>query len=753
MFTSIARITTIHPKRVLIVAFILVVVAAGLGGGVIDRLTTGGFADPKSEAIQARDTLATRYGQAESNLVVIVNAKSGSVDDPAVAAEAEALLTEIQTTEGIANAVSYWSTGNAPPLRGADGKQALILVSIAGDEDLVGERADLLIPTLQIDNDIISTQITGSAEIGRQFTSQIEADLKAGETLALPITLILLVIVFGSLIAAGLPIFIGIISVIGTLFALFAISLLTDVSVYALNLTTMLGLGLAIDYSLFIVSRYREELVKGFTPAVAVSRTVQTAGRTVAFSALTVAVSLGALLVFPQAFLRSFAYAGVAVSVIAALASVMILPAVLTLLGTRGNKLELIQKRQKAVEGGAWHRVAIFVMKRPVIVAGVVIALLIGLGLPFRNIQLGLGDDRALPADNVARIATDSLRNNFDSNESGALEVVSTTADTIETSAIDAYAAALSNVSGVGRVDALTGTYVNGSVVAEPTATSQRFTNEANEGAWFSVVPNIEPISPEGEDLVRDIRNVDASFETYVGGSAAQLVDLKASLTARLPFAIAWICLSTFVLLFLMFGSVLVPIKALIINALSLSATFGAMVWVFQEGNLSGILNFTATGSIEATMPILIFCVAFGLSMDYEVFLLSRIKEEYDVTGDNTTSVAHGLEKTGRIVSAAAVLISVVFISFGTSGVSFIKMFGLGLALAVLMDAFVIRGTLVPAFMRLAGDANWWAPAWMRKIHNRFGISEHVDLDALEPAPNLTHDGQTLEADHKAVSV
>jgi RND superfamily putative drug exporter len=750
VFNLLARLATRRPKRVLIASLLLLMVAGVLGGGVIDRLTTAGFADPKSEAIQAREALAERYGQAESNLVVVVNATSGNVDDPQVAAAAADLLATIQNEEGISSAFSYWSAGNAPPLRGADGRQALILVSIAGDEDAVGERAEELIPKLQIRNDIISTQITGTAEINRQFTTQIEKDLKTGELIALPVTLLLMIVVFGSLIAAGLPILIGVVSIIGTLFALYAISLATDVSVYALNLTTMMGLGLAIDYSLFIVSRYREELLHGHAPTVAVARTIHTAGRTVAFSAFTVAISLGALLVFPQAFLRSFAYAGVAVSVIAAAASVVILPAILALLGTRGNKLAMIQKRAKSVDNGMWHRVAMLVMKRPIIVATVVIALLVGLGLPFRNIQLGLGDDRSLPVDNPARIATDSLRNNFASNESGALEVVSVSTQAIDPTLVDQYARDLSTISGVGRVDALTGTYVTGQLVAEPTEQSLRFSNEAQQGTWFTVVPSIEPLSSEGEQLVRDIRDLESAIDTQVGGSAAQLVDLKESLSARLPWAVAWISIATFVLLFLMFGSILVPIKALLINALSLSATFGAMVWVFQEGNLSDALNFTADGSIVATMPILMFCVAFGLSMDYEVFLLSRIKEEYDASGDNTAAVAHGLEKTGRIVSAAAILISVVFVAFGLSGVSFIKMFGLGLALAVLMDAFVIRGTLVPAFMRLAGDANWWAPRWMQAIHHRFGISEHVDLDALEVVATST---SRNERDQESVNV
>jgi RND superfamily putative drug exporter len=320
------------------------------------------------------------------------------------------------------------------------------------------------------------------------------------------------------------------------------------------------------------------------------------------------------------------------------------------------------------------------------------------------------------------------LRDQFSSRESTTLEVVAASPGTAAPRPADvtAYATALSGVTGVARVDAATGSFSSGHLVAPPGPASARFTNSS--GTWFSVVPSVEPLSAAGERVVKDVRAVPAPFETKVAGPSAQLVDTKASLWARLPWAVGMIAAVTFIVLFLLFGSLLVPAKAVVLNLLSLTATFGAMVWVFQDGHLSGLLNFTPTGTIAVVMPILMFCIAFGLSMDYEVFLLSRIKEEHDNGADTTTSVARGLEHTGRIVTAAAVLIAVVLVAFGTSGVSFIKLFGIGLALAVLVDAFVIRSTLVPAFMKLAGDANWWAPGWLRRVHNRIGISEHVDL-------------------------
>jgi RND superfamily putative drug exporter len=513
------------------------------------------------------------------------------------------------------------------------------------------------------------------------------------------------------------------------------------VSVFALNLTTAMGLGLAIDYSLFVVSRYREELAAGFDTEPAIRRTVQTAGRTVAFSATTVAASLCALLVFPVAFLRSFAYAGVAVAALAGLFAVVVLPAMLARLGSRIESLSLRRRPPKPIGEGVWHRVATFVMRRPVPIVTVVIVALLFLGSPFRHVNLARPDDRVLYSSAPARQVSDVLRRDFSSQEAGALAVVAPDTSAAgsgpaATRAIGAYAQKLSLVKGVARVDAVTGVYLHGTPVPVDKSLTERFVSKS--GTWMSVVPSVEPNSKAGESVVRSVRDVAAPFPVLVGGQSAELVDSNRSLIDSLPLALGILATITFVLLFLMFGSVVVPMKALVLNLLSLTATFGAMVWIFQQGHLSGLLNFTATGNLDATTPILMFCIAFGLSMDYEVFLLSRIKEEHDAGNDNEAAVARGLERTGRIVTAAAVLISVVFIAFATSRVSFIKLFGLGLALAVLMDAFIIRGTLVPAFMRLAGDANWWAPRWLRRVYDRFGLAESVDLD--EPAPRPAPD-------------
>lgn len=719
MFGRLGVTVVTRRKLILIATALLFGIAGFFGSGVADRLSSGGFDDPNSEASLAADELKDRFGVEDPNVILLVDAKSGSADDPAVAAEGAALTEELAAQEGVGQVYSYWTTG-IPSLKSDDGSQALVLGRIEGDQNEIKEHIEKISPEFTRSGSEVEVSVGGFAEIYRQMQENIESDLVKAEIIAFPITLILLVVVFGSLVAAGLPLAVGGLAIIGAMFLLRIIAGLTEVSIFALNLTTMLGLGLAIDYSLFIVSRYREELQNGLEPHAAVRRTVETAGRTVAFSGLTVALSLSALLLFPLAFLRSFAYAGVSVVLVAVLGAVVFLPALLAILGRKVDSLRLWKRKTKPVGEGMWHRIAMGVMKRPVPIATAVIAFLVFLGIPFFGAKWGQADDRALPRTESSHIVSQQLRDNFSSSNANALSVV--VEGQPSEGEIAAYALELSEIDGVAGVGAATGNYAAGAQISEPDQTNALFASEA--GAWLSVVPSVEAFSPEGEQLVADIRAANASFGVQVTGPSAHLADQTDSLFSKLPLAGAIIGITTFVLLFLMFGGILVPIKAIILNMLSLSATFGAMVWIFQEGHLSGALDFTPTGTMELTMPILMFCMAFGLSMDYEVFLLSRIKEEHDITGDNAASVAIGLEHTGRIVTAAAVLLSVVFVAFATSGVTFIKMMGVGLTLAVIMDATLVRAILVPAFMKLAGEANWWAPKWMRKVYMRFGISE-----------------------------
>jgi RND superfamily putative drug exporter len=489
-----------------------------------------------------------------------------------------------------------------------------------------------------------------------------------------------------------------------------------------------------------------------------------------------VAICLSALIVFPLYFFKSFGYAGIGVVAAAVIGATLFLPAMLAVIGEGVDwapKLQLprrsvglgpvgaallrvqqflwivlwpvlwVLKRlstwqrahHKEVGEGFWHRMAVVVMRRPIPIGLGVVVVLVVLGAPFLHVNVGLPDERVLPPTAKTRVVQDAIRAGFSSDEVQSARVVAKgIGDPLARRAeIASYTASLSQIPGVARVDSLAGTYARGRVVRGPSLLSGRFA--AADATWFQVIPSVDPYSKAGEQIVHTIRDTRAPFPVIVGGAPAQLVDAKSALFSRLPLAIGIIAIATFVLLFMMFGSLLVPVKALVLNFLSLTATFGAMVWIFQDGHLASFLHFTPTGYLDISSPILMFCIAFGLSMDYEVFLLSRIKEEYDHTQDNVHSVAVGLEHTGRIVTAAAVLISVVFMSIGLGSVRFMKLFGIGMTIAVLMDAFVIRATLVPAFMRLAGRANWWLPAWLKPLHARIAVQAEVPEERAPVAP------------------
>jgi RND superfamily putative drug exporter len=739
----LAAIVVRHRRAVLAGAVIAVIATFVYGGKVATRLNSGGFTDPSSASARADALLDHQFHAGRPNLVLVVTARSGTVNTPAVAAAGLQLTDRLDHATGVDNAASYWSLGRVPPLRSTNQREALVLARVTGTDDQINTRVHELASAFAGRHGAVTVAVTGDAAVFRQISDTIGPDLARAEAIAVPITMALLIFVFGSLVAASLPLAVGGLAVAGTFAVLTALTHVTKVSIFSLNLTTALSLGLAIDYSLFIVSRFREELRNGLSTDAAVIRTVETAGRTVLFSAATVGISLSALLIFPLYFLRSFAYAGIAVVALASLGALIVLPALLATIGTRVDKWDVRRAfghtpHQAEVGEGFWHRLATAVMRRPLTIALSIGALLLVLGAPFLGVHWGQPDDRALPKSASTRMASDVLRTQFTSGESNALSVVAPRAD--GAAAITSYAESLSRVPGVARVDALTGSFTNGARVAGPGASSARFANRA--GTWLSVVPvaTWQPQSPAGEHLVHLVRAVPSPWRVLVTGTAAQLVDSKAAIFAKVPWALGIIALVTFVTLFLMFGSLLVPTKAVVLNLLSLTATFGAMVWVFQSGHGSGLLNFTPTGTLDTSMPILMFCIAFGLSMDYEVFLLSRIKEEHDYSGDTVTSVARGLERTGRIVTTAAALLAIGFLALATSHVTFIKLFGIGLTLAVLMDATLIRGTLVPAVMRLAGNANWWAPAPLRRLYERIGVSEH---DA--PAPRR-EDEMTLTA-------
>jgi RND superfamily putative drug exporter len=756
---QLSRFIVARRVWVLIAAAVLAVAAAVTGGNVAHRLSLGGMEDPKSESVRTQDSLTESFaGAAQPDFVLIVRARTGSVDDDAVKKAGLAIQDRLDRASGVVLTQSYWSLDDAPPLKSRDGTEALVLAALSGSPNERIDHAAELTPRFVDNRGPIRVAVTGKSTVEQQISDRAEKDLRRSEVLTAPLVFVALVLVFGSVVAALLPLAVGVLAILGTFVVLTILSHVTTVSIFALNLTTALGLGLAIDYSLFIVSRYREELTRGVSRFVAVGRTMQTAGRTVAFSAGTVMISLSALVLFPMPYLKSFAFAGVAVVGLAAVSAIVVLPAILAVLGPRVEKGRVF--KVKPDSGHFWRDQASRVMRHPVIYAVGASVLLLLLAIPFLRVSLGLTDDRVVPIGSIeSRAANESLRTDFASREASALQVSVPTLDaTADAATIDRFARELLRMPGAARVDAATGSY---GVVADPELaqvlsglpgverlddgrfivpaafvgekrTARFLPDDGGRGTWLSVVPDVEPFSPQGATLVHRIRELDAPFPFGVTGSSARFVDSKNAVLDRLPLVIGVVALATLILLFLMSGSLLVPVKALVMNVLSLTATFGAMVWIFQDGHFSSALNFEPTGTIDVFMPVLMFCIAFGLSMDYEVFLLSRIKEEYDLDRDNEASVRVGLGRTGRIVTAAALLLAIVFAGIATSDVVLLKMFGVGVTLAVLIDAFVIRATLVPAFMRLAGRLNWWAPAPLRRFHLRWGIWEHEPIAVLD---------------------
>ncbi|NIR41667.1 MAG: MMPL family transporter, partial [Actinobacteria bacterium] len=540
-------------------------------------------------------------------------------------------------------------------------------------------------------------------------------------------TLLALIFVFRGFRAALLPLSVAVFAVLGTFVFLRVIAEGTTVSVFALNLTTGLGLGLGIDYCLLMLARYREELEQGQRHQRALERTVQTAGRTVIFSGATVASSLLALLVFPAPYLRSFAFAGVGVVAIACGAAVIVLPALLATLGDR------LSTSSVEVTESFWGVQARRVLKRPVAYVVGAGAILVLVGLPFFRFDAGRIDDRVLPEDAPAREAATLVRDVLDFGELNPINVVALDAPASDTENSAALRSLILELPNVERVVDAGGFSTPGLPPLPGSSFNEQFEN--GTGQWFRVTASVAPDTPEAEALVESLRAIDNPFgtELLVTGTTANSMDTVDAVLDRLPLALVIIAIITLIVLFLMTGSILVPLKAVVLNLLSLTATFGALVWIFQDGNLADALGFTATGSVDIFTPILMFCIAFGLSMDYEVFLLSRIKEEYDLTGDNDQAIVAGIGSTGRVVTAAAVLLAIVFTAISTSEVTLVKMFGFGLMIAVLVDAFLVRATLTPALMKLAGRANWWAPEPLSRFHLRYGLWENEPIHLPEP--------------------
>jgi RND superfamily putative drug exporter len=702
MFDALARFADRRARRVGLFAVFFFLLAAALGGSVADRLDPYGADDPETEAVEAREEL-NDAGFRHPGAIVVV--RDAPVSTPAGRARVAEVTRELRQMVDVGRVDGYLST-RLEDFVSEDGDSTYLSVALLPTDDKQWQEAGAaIVDRYEDDPDIV---VGGAAVAQEQVNTQVETDLQKAEMLAFPLLFLLSLLFFRSLVAALLPLTIGALAIVGTFLILRLASDFGSISIFALNLTTALGLGLSIDYSLFIVSRYREEIAKAGPGLAAMRRVMATAGRTVFFSSLTVAAALASLLVFPQRFLYSMGLGGSLVALFAATISLTVLPAVLTLLGSRVNSLSprFLRRRAEAEarpdELGFWYRLSHFVMRRPVGVATACSALLIVLGIPFLGIAFDTPDARILPEEASARVAYDEVSDEFPPNREVPILIAARGADREEIAALRDRVAATDGIAAVRP--------------------PQRLGRELTLIQAISENPFPDQESKATVGQVREIAVGGSEIE--VTGATAEFVDFQDSLARHLPLALAIVIVSTLVILFLMTGSVVLPVKSLIMSFLNLSAVFGILVFVFQDGRLEGLLDYTSTGALEQTMPILLFAVAFGLSTDYAVFLLSRIKEARDNGASESECVAIGLERTGRIVTAAALLFAVALGAFATSEILFVKQNGVGTALAVLIDASIVRALLVPSLMELLGRWNWWAPAPLRRLHDRIGISE-----------------------------
>ncbi|THA23640.1 MMPL family transporter [Streptomyces sp. RKND-216] len=718
MLDRIAALALRRARALLLLGLVAVVAMGAVGFGAFGKLQGGGFEDPDAPSSRAQRVIEEKFG-GDTNLVLLVRAEDG-LDSPAALDAGRELTAGVQDAPHVTRVVSWFTTSD-PALASGDGDRALVLAHVEGDSTTLADRAKTVTDEWAGDRGAVTVQAGGFAALNNDITSQVSEDLALAEAIAVPLTLILLVIAFGSVVAALLPLAIGLIAILGTFAELYVLGSLTDVSVFSVNLTTALGLGLGIDYGLLLVSRFRERLAEGDEVPAALRTTVTTAGRTIAFSAATVIAALSALMLFPQFFLRSFAYAGIGVVAIAALSALIVVPALLAVLGHRVNAGRVPwAKTVRRADAPVWGRLAGLVMRRPALTALPVLAVLLLAASPLLGATFGTPDERVLPEQAQSRQVSTAVAEGFPGNDAGAIQVV--TEGAAPAGDLAPYAERLSRLDGVARVQASTGVYTDGRATPPGRAAEALARPDAQR---VTVVSTLEPKSAEAQDLVREVRAVDGpgGVGTLVGGPDAQLVDSKQAIADRLPAAIGMVVGTTLVLLFLFTGSVVQPLRALVLNTVSLTAAIGAMVWIFQDGHLSGLLGFTPM-PMDTSMTVLLFCIVFGLSMDYEVFVTSRIKELHDAGADDTTAVTRGLARTGRIVTMAAGLLAVSFFAFVSGEVSFLQMFGLGSGLAILIDAVAVRGVLVPAAMRLLGRHAWYAPRWLRRVHGRVGLDE-----------------------------
>jgi putative drug exporter of the RND superfamily len=766
MLQRIARLAIAGPRRILAAAVLVLVAAAVFGLPVAKSLSAGGFQDPSSESAQAIKVLTDKFGQSDQQLVLLITAPGGAQSEQARRVGTD-LVAQVQGSDGVYNVASAWTGPTTAPgsdphrnhlaadLVSKDGKSGLIVANLKGGENNAQHYAKKIVTRVVHDYDGVTVRAGGGAVVYDQINSQNERDLLLMESLAIPLSFLVLVWVFGGLLTAALPVCLGGLAIVGSMSVLRLISFSTDVSIYALNLSTALGLALAIDYTLLIISRYRDELADGSEPDAALVRTMATAGRTVLFSATTVALSMVVMVLFPMYFLKSFAYAGVATVAFVAVAAILVTPAAIVLLGPRLDAFDVRKlgrrifnrpdPRRKPVQQLFWYRSTKFVTRRAVPIGLAVVVLLLVLGTPFLGVKWGMPDDRVLPTTASAHAVGDQLRHDFADDSATAVSVVVPDVRGVRPGDLSRYAADLSRVADVSAVSAPTGTFVGGRQVGPPSAATGMA-----QGSAFLTVASTAPLFSTASDTQLDRLHAvpgPAGQSVQLSGMAQINRDSVDAIVDVLPVVLGLIGIITFALLFLLTGSVVLPLKALVCNVLSLTAAFGALVWIFQDGHL-GAMGTTSSGTVVANIPVLLFCVAFGLSMDYEVFLVSRIREYWlsavashpvppdtrTKRADNDESVALGLARTGRVVTAAALVMSISFAALIAAQVSFMRMFGTGLTLAVLADATLVRMVLVPAFMHVLGHWGWWAPKPLLWLHERFGISESDSVvEPVEP--------------------
>jgi RND superfamily putative drug exporter len=710
---------------VLITGIVVVIAAGAFGLGVFGQLSQGGFDDPASESARELALEQATFGGHEADVIAIYSSPTLHVDDPAFKSAVEGTIAALPH-DAVQASVTYYAT-KAPSLVSTDDQATRVILTLSGtSQDTKSTNWDAVKDHLDAPG--LTTNLAGQWAVYGDVSPQVSKDIARAESITLPIVFLLSLVIFGSLISALMPTLVGAIAVMGAFAVVRVMTGFTAVSIFSINVITLLGMGLAIDYALFVVSRFREELAlqpDETRPSVntAIMRTMATAGRTVLFSGLIVAAALASLLLFPQNFLRSMGYGGMAAVLVAMTAALTVLPALLAILGRRiefgrmpwrrGQRAhDQAARRPEAIDGsadeavhGGWARLAHVVMRRPVAFLTAITVFLLILAIPFLQVRWGSVDERVLPAGSPSRVAAEVQAQRFGGEFSSANIVVRGA----DQGALAAYEKSIGAIDGMRSVQTIEAKSVEGQPMALVQAT---WTGNTQTPESQAVVTQIRAISP-GE-----------GSEALVGGATAQTVDLVDSIGAHLPWMALTVAAVMLILLFIAFGSVVLPFKAIAMNILSIGASFGVVTWIFQEGHLSGPLGFTSPGYLDVTQPILMLAILFGLSMDYEVFLLSRVREEWDRSHDNVRAVATGIQRSGRIITSAALLLAVVIGGFATSGIVFLKMIGVGMLVAVLLDATVVRAMLVPATMRLLGRANWYAPAPLKRWWERHGHRE-----------------------------